>query len=239
MKKRTWIILGATSHIAEAFAQLAAEANYRLILVGRDALQLAILEADLTLRYPVSCEHLVVHENQPLTPLTQRLMHTKNADLFIAQGMMAPNDTLTHDTISELITVNITNIISVINAYWQKKQTAHHVIFLSSVAACKGRAKNSLYGASKAAVEVYLQGLQQRATPTQQITIARLGYIDTHLTYGVPGIFYAASPTSTAKACWRALEAKKRLIYYPFFWRSLMAVLCHLPFFIWKRLGTV
>ena len=98
------------------------------------------------------------------------------------------------------------------------KQKQHTILYLSSVAACRGRAKNSLYGASKTAIEIYLQGLQQAATKQQHITIARLGFIDTKQTYGVPGIFYAAPPKECAEACWKAIKRKKRLFYFPKFW---------------------
>ena len=150
--------------------------------------------------------------------------------------MMSNNDKLTDHTLEQLLTVNVTNTIQLIHAYWNKKQTEHHLLFLSSVAACKGRAKNSLYGASKAAVEVYLQGLQQAASNSQHITIARLGYIDTHVTYGQPGIFYASPPKACAKACWHAVKTKKRLLYHPFFWRYIMGIITHLPFAVYKKM---
>jgi hypothetical protein len=86
-------------------------------------------------------------------------------------------------------------------------------------------------------VEVYLQGLQQAAGSSQHITIARLGFIDTHVTYGEPGIFYASPPKACANACWQALKTKKRTIYHPSFWQWIMSVITHLPFFVYKRMG--
>ncbi len=59
IKPRTWIILGATSIIAEEFAKLAAQAGYSLLLVGRDKEQLGIIAADLGLRFHLPCEILI------------------------------------------------------------------------------------------------------------------------------------------------------------------------------------
>lgn len=239
MKRRTWVIVGATSIIAEEFAQLAAKEGHSLILIGRRKPQLDIIAADISLRYHVHCEVITVDLAEDIQALIKIIEHYKNTDLFIAHSVMTNNDTLNSSVISELLQVNVTNTIQLIHAYWQKKQKEHRILFISSVAACRGRAKNSLYGASKAAVEVYLEGLQQTASPSQQITIARLGYIDTHETYGQPGIFYASPPKTCAKACWHALTSKKRLIYHPNFWQFIMGIISRLPFFIYKKMGNI
>ena len=50
MTDRTWLILGASSPIARAFARLVAGQGARLILAGRDRDDLARSAADLRLR---------------------------------------------------------------------------------------------------------------------------------------------------------------------------------------------
>ena len=237
MKRRTWVILGATSIIAEEFARLAAQSGHALLLIGRDQQQLAIIAADITLRYHVHCDVITTDLSQNINPLIKILEHAKNIDIFIAHSVMINNDKLSSDSITELLNANVTNTIQLIHAYWHKKQTEHRLLFISSVAACKGRTKNSLYGASKAAIEIYLQGLQQGASKSQHITIARLGFIDTHSTFDEPGIFYASPPSMCAQACWQALNMKKRVLYHPFFWRHIMGIITRLPFFIYKRMG--
>lgn len=236
MKTRTWIIIGATSIIAEQFAHLAAKSGFSLRLVGRDQNQLDLLVNDIKLRYSVCCDFLTLDMRSPATQLVSVFANLPGEyDLFIAHSDLTENNQLSTDSIADLIAVNILSTTQLIHAYLTNQQSQHHLIYLSSVAACRGRAKNSLYGASKAAIEVYLEGLQQAATPNQHITIARLGFIDTKQTYGVPGVFYAAKPADCAKACWQALQKNKRRIYYPAFWGAIMAVIMRLPFFIYKR----
>jgi short-subunit dehydrogenase len=240
MTQRTWVILGATSIIAEKFAHIAAQAGHRLRLIGRQAEQLNLIAQDIQLRYQIPCELFVMDMTaEPTTLLTVLNKSEQELDLFIAHSDFTENDQLNPQSIQQLIQVNIQATALLINAYLNTTQTQHHLLYLSSVAACRGRAKNSLYGATKACIEVYLQGLQQAASYSQQITIARLGFIDTRQTYGQPGIFYASSPKTCAQACWDALHKRKRLIYHPFFWRGIMALMRNMPFFIYKKMGSV
>lgn len=237
MSGRTWVILGATSVIAEEFARIAAKAGNALLLVARDKQQLNIIAADIHLRFHVPCETMIVDFSKDIQLFIQALQSQPiEMDLFIAYSAQTNNAQLTQQALADVVTTNITSTVQLIHAYWHKKQNSHRILFLSSVAATRGRAKNSLYGASKAAIEIYLQGLQQGSSKTQHITIAKLGYIDTHATYSEPGIFYASPPRNCAKACWDALKVKKRCFYHPFFWRYIMNIMNRLPNFIYERL---
>ncbi|MGQ3888887.1 SDR family NAD(P)-dependent oxidoreductase [Legionella sp. CNM-1927-20] len=237
MKPITWVILGATSIIAEEFARLAGQHNHPLLLIGRDKEQLAIIAADLQLRYHVPCSFIVFDFTSNIEELIKILQETKEElAFFIAYSDMTDNQSLNFSAIKTLVTTNVTSIVQLIFGYLQKEQSEHRLVFLSSVAACRGRAKNSLYGASKAAIEVFLQGLQQTKNKNRHITIARLGFIDTAQTFGMPGIFYASSPKKCAKVCWKASYSNKHLIYHPRFWRYIMAVITRIPFFIYKKL---
>ncbi len=237
MKSKTWVILGATSIIAESFAHLAAANKDNLLLVARNEAQLKVISADIELRYKTACKYLVVNFSTNLKPILQWIMQTTDRiALFIAYSEILLNCELSQKAIENLIKVNITSTIQLIDAFLGRKQPDYQLFFLSSVAAARGRDKNSLYGASKAAIEIYLQGLQQKASPSLKITIARLGFIDTRQTYTAPNIFYAATPQACAKACWRAVKQNKRFFYYPFFWRLIMLVIAGLPFFIYTHL---
>lgn len=240
MTQRTWVILGATSIIAEEFAHCAAKAGNHLRLVGRDEEQLQLIAHDIECRFHVPCDVVLMDMTKPASKLLTIIKpETQELDLFIAHSDFSGNEGLSAEIISQLIQINITATIQLIHAYLQIPQSQHHLLFLSSVAACRGRAKNSLYGASKAAVEIYLQGIQQAATQTRHITVARLGFIDTRQTFGLPGIFYAAPPKKCAQTCWNAMRKHKRMFYYPRFWRLIMAIMTRIPFFIYKKMNAV
>ncbi|HRD70861.1 MAG TPA: SDR family NAD(P)-dependent oxidoreductase [Legionella sp.] len=239
MKPRTWVIIGATSIIAKYIAHCAAQSGNNIRLVGRDKTQLGIIAQDITLRFKIPCDFLVIDLTAPPQQLLAALSGEENElDLLIAQSDFTENEHLNEQSIIKLIETNIVASALLINHYLKLPQEQHNLLYLSSVAACRGRAKNSLYGGSKAAIEVYLQGLQQSASPTTQITIARLGFIDTRQTYGASGIFYAAPPQKCAKACWKALNKRKKLIFYPFFWRGIMGIITRLPLVVFKKMGS-
>ncbi len=240
MTPRTWIILGATSIITEKFAHLAAAAGFSLRLVGRDQEQLEIITQDIQLRFQVPCTYIMIQTNELASQLATIIkQENSELDLLIAHSDFTENDGLNPTTMTQLIETNILSTALLIHAYLNLPQKQHNLLYMSSVAACRGRSKNSLYGASKAAIEIYLQGLQQGATTNQHIAIARLGFIDTKQTYGLPGIFYAAPPEDCAQACWKAINRKKRMFYYPAFWRAIMYVITRLPFFIYKKMGKI
>ncbi|CAM3165641.1 oxidoreductase [Legionella steigerwaltii] len=240
MTQRTWVILGATSIIAEKFAHIVAQSKHHLLLVGRQHDQLHMIANDITLRYKTHCDVLIVDLVEQVDELLNVLKtEDRELDLFIAHSDFTNNEHLNIETITHLIQLNILTTTIIIHSFLNRQQKEYNLLFLSSVAACRGRAKNSLYGASKASIEIYLQGLQQTASSNQHITIARLGFIDTKQTYGMPGIFYAAPPDSCAKACWNGLMRRKRMFYYPYFWRIIMAIITRLPFFLYKKMGKI
>ncbi len=233
---KTWVIFGATSIIAQEFAHIAAQNGHSLILIARDVQQLTVIAADLQLRYRIPCETILCDFAEDVQTLVHALQNKhEDISLFIAHSVMFNNENVTPQTITTTIQVNIDSTMQFVHGYLNKPQAKHQVVYISSVAAVRGRAKNSLYAGSKAAIEVYLEGVQQSAKKSQQITIARLGFIDTKLTFGEPGIFYASSPKQCAKACWQAVKSGKHRFYHPWFWRWIMMIIKHLPFVLFKK----
>lgn len=235
--KKRWVIIGATSAIAQAFARQVAADGFNLLLIARDSDELQTIAADCQIRYSVHCDSVCIDLEKDTRHLVNILsQHNDELYLFLAASSILENNALTSQNIDTMLQVNVLSLTQIIHVYWQKQQINHRIIFLSSVAACRGRYKNSLYGGSKALIEIFLQGLQQQSGKTQHITIARLGFIDTVQTYGKEGIFYAASPVECARVCYQANSRSKRQFYYPFFWRYIMWIIRHLPFAVYQRL---
>lgn len=235
--KKAWFIIGATSTIAKAFCQLLAQQGYTLYLVARDNDELQLMANDLRLRHGSDCHTILLDlkENDALLHALQQCPHEYS--LLLAASINCANSALTNAAITEMLQVNVISLSQIIHTYWHTEQSQHQILFLSSVAACRGRGKNSLYGGSKATIEVYLEGLQQTAKPGQHISIARLGFIDTPQTYGQTGVFHAASPQDCAKACLLALAKGKRFFYFPFFWRYILLIIKKIPHAIYKKLN--
>lgn len=229
-----WIISGATSKIAESFALKAAEEGSELLLVGRGLEDLETIANDIRIRTRVTCDVMVADlATKDIEPLIE-FIQTNECFLFIAQAQMIANADLNEKQCSTLIETNCTASVRMINAYLNSKQPFYRIIYLSSVAGDRGRFKNSFYGATKKMVDTYLEGLLN--TPNSAITIARLGFIDTRLTYGEPGIFYAAKPEECGQYLFLANQKGKNLLYYPKFWFLIMSIIKSLPLMIFKRL---
>ncbi|QDQ39321.1 SDR family NAD(P)-dependent oxidoreductase [Legionella geestiana] len=237
MKENLWIVVGATSAIAEAFARMTAAEGAPLLLVARNIERLKVLQADIRLRYKTPCDILACDLAKDSTPLLHAIENLPGeVFLFLAQGLVLDNNVLDKHTIDNMLAVNSASVIHSVHTCLQRAQNTQQIVFLSSVAGMRGRARNSLYGGTKSAVEVYLQGLQQESVKNRHITIARLGFIDTQNTFGLKGAALAISPERAARACLHAIRHKKRMVYIPFFWRIIMGVIVWLPFWMFKRL---
>lgn len=229
-----WLVLGATSKIAEAFALKAAQCGDDIILCGRDIEELKLIANDIQIRTQVQSEIIQFDfSNTNITPLVE-VIKNNTCHLLIAQGQMPLNEDLTDQKIIDVIEINSRSTIRLIHEYLHSNQKTHRIIYLSSVAGDRGRAKNSFYGATKKVVDTYLEGLIN--TPNSVITIARLGFIDTKLTYGQPGIFHAAKPDVCGQYLFDANKKGKNILYFPRFWYFIMFIIRNLPLWIFRRL---
>jgi len=111
-------------------------------------------------------------------------------------------------------------------------------VALGSVAGDRGRLKNYVYGAAKAGLHTYLQGLRARGVRSGvQVVTVKPGFVDTAMTWGLPGMFLVASPDAIAAACLSAVAKKRDVIYAPFFWWGIMTIIRHIPERIFKKLN--
>ncbi len=111
------------------------------------------------------------------------------------------------------------------------------IIGISSVAGDRGRQSNYVYGAAKGALSLYLQGLRNRLYPggVRVITI-KPGFVDTAMTYGLPGLFLVASPQYMGNRIVAALGKSADVVYLPWFWRYIMLIIKLIPEPIFKRM---
>ena len=109
---------------------------------------------------------------------------------------------------------------------------------LGSVAGDRARRKNYIYGAAKAGLHAYLEGLWARMRPAGvSVTIVKPGFVDTSMTWGQPRMFHLARLEDLARACLQGAEQGRAEIYYPGLWRPIMAVIKRLPRRFLAKLG--
>lgn len=238
MQKKTWVIAGATSAIALQFAHQVAKQGHQVVLLARDNKKLAVIQADLVTRYQVQVNVLQFDAAAFSTheALVSECVALANypISILLAFGFMVDGPAGSH-TASDAVrvtNVNYTGVVSLSFLFLPhfKKQKQGHILVLGSVAGDRGRASNFDYGAAKAALVPFCEGL--RATlinDNVSVTLMKLGFIDTPMTQGKAGVFLAASPEDCAAACLRAAEKKVTQKYFPWFWCWIMLVFKLLP----------
>jgi short-subunit dehydrogenase len=114
-----------------------------------------------------------------------------------------------------------------------------YIAAVSSVAGDRGRQSNYTYGASKAGLSAYLQGLRNRLHPAGvHVLTVKPGFVDTPMTHGLvnPDSPLVASPEQVAADVDLAIRKRKDVIYTRWFWRAVMLVIGSIPERVFKRL---
>lgn len=237
-----WLVLGASSSVARAFARQAAEDGADLILAGRDIRDIDRIAADARIRGGGRVDvrafdaidragHEAFVADLPRRPF----------NAFLAFGMLAPQAEIDRSPAlaQEIIAVNYLGAVSVLSrlAPRMAAEGKGAIVVLSSVAGDRGRPSNYTYGSAKAGLNAYLQGLRAScAAKGISVTTVKPGFMDTSMTYGMSGMFLVASPEACAKACLGYAAKGRDVVYFPGFWWLIMAIIKAIPERIFKRL---
>ena len=240
------LILGAHSSIALGIAHRFAEAGHPLLLAGRDADELARDAADLSLRHGVAVRtlHFDASDFASHPAFVESAIRGGDAGLegvVVCHGYFTDQDSALRDfdLAKRMIDTNYTSAVSVLNplADYFEKQRRGFVCAVSSIAGDRGRGSNYLYGSTKAALSIYLQGLRNRLTRggVRVVTI-KPGFVDTALTFGLPGMFLVATPRKIGADVYRAVRRGRSEIYTPWFWWGIMRIIKSIPEPLFKRM---
>ena len=140
---------------------------------------------------------------------------------------------------TRIVSRNLTGAVSVLTycAEYLRVRGEGCIVGLSSVAGDRGRQSNYAYGAAKAGLSTYLQGLRNRLHPAGvRVTTVKPGFVDTAMTFGMDGLFLVASPEYVGERIARLMETRAKVVYLPWFWRYIMWIIRCIPEFLFKRL---
>lgn len=246
-KQKKIIIIGATSAIAEHCARLwLQEAAAELILVGRDTAKLKKIAADLNVRSPESIIHVYETNFTDPNSIEQFIagIYQEGAiDIaLIAHGYL-PVQLKTQNNLKLVFDVLLIDGLSPVlfaEAFAKYMQQANKgtLALISSVAGERGRKSIYIYGAAKALMNHYVQGLQHRFTNTNvKIVLIKPGPTATPMTAHLPpNSFYLAKVTNVAKLIIRGINEGKAVIYAPKKWAWIMFVVRCLPQVIFNKI---
>jgi decaprenylphospho-beta-D-erythro-pentofuranosid-2-ulose 2-reductase len=233
------LILGATSSIARACSEIFALKHCKLFLASRNIEELNRIATDLKIRFNIDVDYAFFDITQLdshalfLEKVTNRMGFIDG--LLMAVGLIDKLD------YQKVIGANFIGPVSFLELFvnYLIIRKKGFIIGLSSVAGDRGRKPNYVYGASKAGLTVYLQGLRNYLYPSNiKILTIKLGLIDTKMVFGGKyPLYLAANPKKTAIKIVRALDKGKESLYVPGIWRSIMLIIRLIPEKIFKRLS--
>jgi len=109
---------------------------------------------------------------------------------------------------------------------------------VSSVAGERGRKPVVLYGASKAGLSAYLEGLDHKFRSQGLVTVCvKPGFVTTSMTEGLPAPPFAGTPEAVAARIVRAIDRGTPVVYAPGIWALVMFVIRLLPRIVMRRVG--
>ena len=238
------LVVGATSAIGRAVARRWAAAGYNLLLAARDADEMRIEANDIAMRFGVQVDSapfdaLDFASHDQMLDAAGRMAGGLDA-IVLCHGYMVPQADAARDVeqVRRMIDVNFTSAVSVLNRaadYFEERKRGV-IVAITSVAGDRGRQSNYIYGAAKAGLQTYLEGLRHRLARSRvKVVDVRPGFVDTAMTWGLPGVFLAASPERVARDIFRAARRGRAVVYTPWFWRWIMFIICRLPRFVFHR----
>jgi len=113
----------------------------------------------------------------------------------------------------------------------------HRRLALGSVAGDRGRPRNYLYGATKAALLTYLQGYAARMSRSGvRVLCLKAGPVDTAMTWPLPKLPFMTTPRGFAAGAWKLAQKGGGGAYLPRIWWPVMTIIRTLPTRIFNKL---
>jgi decaprenylphospho-beta-D-erythro-pentofuranosid-2-ulose 2-reductase len=239
------LVVGATSAIAQETSRLFAAYGAHLFLTGRDPEKLSSVAQDLRLRGARQVDTAILDVAdlaRHAAVIDGAFAALGEVDVaLIAHGVL-PDQSRCEENASEALealTVNFTATVALLTPLANRLEAQHRgcLAVIGSVAGDRGRQSNYVYGASKAGLDRFLQGLRNRLyrSGVAVVTI-KPGFVDTPMTASKPKSRLYASPARVARGIYRAIESRRNVVYLPWFWRPIMWVVTSIPESLFKRL---
>jgi len=240
-------LLGGTKGMGRALARLMAERDDTLFLLGRSAADLATSARDLEVRSgrgAVGYKECDLEQPATFGPALDAAAAALGgldavvvtAGRFGTQAELETNPAL----LASVLNANFTGTILFCEEA-RKRLIAGGggtLCVFSSVAGERGRKPTVLYGATKAGLSRYLEGLDHRFHASGlRVICVKPGFVKTSMTADLPVPPFAGTPEGVARSVLRAIDRGTPVVYAPRIWRLIMAVIRQLPRSVMRRVG--
>lgn len=239
------LILGASSAIAQEVAKLMAADGARLFLVARDPVRLDIIADDLRVRGAPQVDVLAVdllERDRHPEIIAAAVDALSGIDTVLVAHGVLPDQAACEASVEAMLAtmdVNFLSTISLLTLLVEPiKERGGTLAVISSVAGDRGRQSNYVYGAAKAGLSAFLQGLRNRLHDSGvQVLTIKPGFVSTPMTAHIEarGALWA-QPEDIAAGIVKAIASRKDEVYLPGFWALIMLIVRAVPEIIFKRL---
>ncbi len=236
------LIIGAKSDIAKEIAKIYAKNGYDLYLAGRNIEELKEFQSDLKIRYQREIELKEFDITRNHYSFYNSLKE-KPIGVIVVSGYMPLQERAEKDLGEAVKTINtnFTGVVEILNIVANdfEKRREGFIIGVSSVAGDRGRAKNYIYGSSKAGLTAYLSGLRNRLYKNNiQVLTVKPGFVKTKMTkdLDLPEKL-TALPSEVAKDIFNAQQNGKDILYTKWIWRYIMLIIKSIPEAIFKKMN--
>lgn len=241
MKEKKVILVGATSGIGRALAEVYLEAGWAVGVTGR---RRELLET-LASAYPgkVWTEAFdVTDEITAIGHLETLVTAMGGVDvIIISAGGGAVNPSLEYEVERHTVELNVRAFARL--AVWAYHELSHRgggqLAAITSVAGTRGSRQAPAYSATKAFQIAYLEGLQQKGWKEGdkvQVTDIRPGFVRTKSVTGVPNRFWEADVRRAAGQIYRGLLRGNRVVYVTKRWGIVASIYRLAPRWLLERL---
>lgn len=234
------IIIGATSGIGRGLAELYAQEDCLIGIVGRrENLLKEICTLDKNKLFYQACD--ITHTEITISCLEAFVNKIGGMDLLIicaGTGELNPN--LSYLLEEPTIQTNVIGFTSIADWGFRyfEQQKGGHLVTISSVGGIRGSGIAPAYNASKAYQINYMEGLRQKATKSPYpiyTTDIRPGFVDTAMAKG-DGLFWVTPVEKAVKQIKKAISRKKKIAYISERWRYVATLFRILPSAIYCRM---
>jgi decaprenylphospho-beta-D-erythro-pentofuranosid-2-ulose 2-reductase len=235
------LLLGGTSEIGLAIlSALDLAPGTEVILAGRDTQRLEAAGKSLGRPVTVACyDAMDTDGHQAFADL---VCAAGVPDLVIAAtGILIPQEQAERDVrrAAAMIETNFTGHVTALLAFGEhmRRCGSGMIVVLSSVAAIRPRKFNSVYGATKAALDAFARGYADELHGTGvRLLLVRPGFVIGRMTEGMAPAPLATTPEAVGAAVAAALGGRKSTVWVPASLAGLATAMRLLPRPIWRRL---
>jgi decaprenylphospho-beta-D-erythro-pentofuranosid-2-ulose 2-reductase len=162
--------------------------------------------------------------------------------VYVPAGILGSQDAFDADPAfaARAVEINLAGLVSscLVVARHLKEQGHGTIVVMSSVAGVRARKDNYVYGATKAGLDAFAQGLGDSLVGAGvKVMVVRPGFVRTKMTAGMDEAPFATTPEKVAEAIAAGLAKGAETVWVPGILAYAFFVFRNLPRTLWRRIA--